>query len=151
LSRTVDVREGHRPFDISWIEGEAPKRDLCHLKVRPLEFSDLIFNSSSSFPEVECWSQAAESLTTLSTKYSSISTLETIERVNRLISAWPTDDTLPAEGLDDVKVVFNKLQHGLHNIQSAAEEDYKYENTRKLLHSLFIEFSLELLMQRLNG
>jgi len=74
---------------------------------------------------VDCWSHAAESLNALSNKYSSQSTLETIERVNRLISAWPPDDTLPAEGLDGVKTIYKKLSPGLRNIQIAAEEEVK--------------------------
>ena len=121
------------------------------MKVRPLEFSGLIFTSSSSFPEADCWLQAVESLTTLSAKYSSISTLETIERVNRLISAWPTDDTLPAEGLDGVKTVYNKLHSGLRNIQSGADEDIKYEDRLKVSTFFVHCFSLERLMQRRNG
>ncbi|GLB38540.1 putative SGF29 tudor-like domain containing protein [Lyophyllum shimeji] len=79
----------------------------------------------ASSEEVECWSQAAESLAALSNKYSSQSTLETIERVNRLISAWPPDDTLPAEGLDGVKTIYKKLAPGLRDIQTAAEEEAK--------------------------
>ena len=75
--------------------------------------------------EVDCWSHAAESLATLSNKYSSHSTLETIERVNRLISAWPQDDTLPAEGFDHVKMIFKKLSPGLYDIKIAAEEEVK--------------------------
>ncbi|KAG5645473.1 hypothetical protein DXG03_006018 [Asterophora parasitica] len=55
--------------------------------------------------------------------YSSHSTLETIERVNRLISAWPLDDTLPAEGLDGVKTIYKKLAPGLRDIQIAADEE----------------------------
>ncbi|KAF5382582.1 hypothetical protein D9615_002786 [Tricholomella constricta] len=79
----------------------------------------------ASSEEVEFWSHAAQSLTALSKKYSSQSTLETIERVNRLISAWPPDDTLPAEGLDGVKTIYKKLAPGLRDIQIAAEEEAK--------------------------
>ncbi|KAF8073604.1 SGF29 tudor-like domain-containing protein [Lyophyllum atratum] len=79
----------------------------------------------ASSEEVECWAHAAESLTALSNKYSSHPTLETIERVNRLISAWPIDDTLPAEGLDGVKMTYKKLSPGLRDIQIAAEEEAK--------------------------
>lgn len=80
-----------------------------------------------AFVEVDCWSHAAESLTALSNKYSSHSTLETIERVNRLINAWPPDDTLPAEGYEGVKTIYKKLLHGLNDIRFAAEEEVKYE------------------------
>jgi SAGA-associated factor 29 len=81
-----------------------------------------------SFAEVDCWSHAAESLTALSNKYSSHSTLETIERVNRLINAWPPDDTLPAEGYEGVKTIYKKLLPGLTDIRLAAEEEVKYGN-----------------------
>ncbi|KAG6852788.1 hypothetical protein C0991_009125 [Blastosporella zonata] len=79
----------------------------------------------ASSEEVECWSHAAASLSTLSTRYSSHSTLETIERVNRLISAWPVNDTVPAQGLDEVKGIYKKLSHGLREIQNAADEEAK--------------------------
>ncbi|KAF8895532.1 SGF29 tudor-like domain-containing protein [Infundibulicybe gibba] len=77
----------------------------------------------ASSEEVECWSQAAAALNTLSHKYSNSTTLETIGRVNRLISAWPTDDTLPAQGLDEVTTVFKKLTPGLNDIKRLAEEE----------------------------
>ena len=79
------------------------------------------------FAEIDCWSHAAESLTALSNKYSSPSTLETIERVNRLINAWPPDDTLPAEGYEGVKTISKKLLHGLKDIRLSAEGEVKYE------------------------
>lgn len=72
---------------------------------------------------MECWSHAAESLKTLSNKYSSPLNFETIGRVNRLISAWPMDDMLPAEGLDGVKSIYKKLQPGLEDVRNAAEEE----------------------------
>jgi SAGA-associated factor 29 len=78
------------------------------------------------FPaEVDCWSRAAESLTALSNKYSNQSTLETIDRVNRLIHAWPADDTLPAEGYEGVKTIYNKLKPGLTDIGLASQEEFK--------------------------
>ncbi|KAG6880501.1 hypothetical protein C0993_006217, partial [Termitomyces sp. T159_Od127] len=69
---------------------------------------------------------AAASLSTLTAQFSSHSTLETIERVNRLISAWPVDDTIPAEGLDGVKATFKKLAPALRDIQNTADEEVKY-------------------------
>jgi SAGA-associated factor 29 len=78
------------------------------------------------FPaEVDCWAHAAESLTALSNKYSNQSTLDTIERVNRLIHAWPADDTLPAEGYEGVKTIHKKLKPGLNDIKLASEEEVK--------------------------
>lgn len=80
---------------------------------------------SYGFPEIECWSHAAKSLTALSNNYSKPATIETIGRVNRLISVWPTDDTLPAEGIDAVKSLFKKLSPGLVDIRLAAEDEAK--------------------------
>ncbi|KAF8908970.1 SGF29 tudor-like domain-containing protein [Gymnopilus junonius] len=45
--------------------------------------------------------------------------------VNRLISAWPTDDTVPAEGLGGLKATQAKLTSGLTEITSAAEQELK--------------------------
>ncbi|KNZ81272.1 SAGA-associated factor 29 [Termitomyces sp. J132] len=78
-----------------------------------------------SSEELECWSQAAASLSTLTAQFSRSSTLETIERVNRLISAWPVDDTIPAEGFDGVKATYKKLAPALRDIQNTAEEEVK--------------------------
>ncbi|KAF8630883.1 hypothetical protein AX17_005241 [Amanita inopinata Kibby_2008] len=73
--------------------------------------------------ELDCWSRTADSLRTLTSKYANTTTLETIGRVNRLISAWPTDDTLPAQGIDDVKAIHRKLTPGITEIKSAAEDE----------------------------
>ncbi|KAH9950535.1 SGF29 tudor-like domain-containing protein [Amylocystis lapponica] len=77
----------------------------------------------ASSEEVECWSNAASSLSKFSTTYSSPSTAETIGRVNRLLLAWPMDDTMPAEGYDSVRSVYKKLISGLTEIKSTAERD----------------------------
>jgi SAGA-associated factor 29 len=42
-----------------------------------------------------------------------------------MISAWPTDDTLPAEGFDAVKQTYKKLSHGLHEIADTAAGEEK--------------------------
>ncbi|KAF8635951.1 hypothetical protein AX15_000117 [Amanita polypyramis BW_CC] len=73
--------------------------------------------------ELNCWSSTAELLRTLGSKYDKSGTVGTIERVNRLISAWPTDDTLPAEGIDGVKTIHRKLVPGISEIKSAAQEE----------------------------
>lgn len=52
-------------------------------------------------------------------------TAETTGRVNRLISAWPADDTLPAEGYESVKSTYKKLLSGLREIHSIGTEDIK--------------------------
>lgn len=71
--------------------------------------------------EVECWTHATDSLKILSSVYAKPSTLDTIGRVNRLISAWPPDDTLPAEGLDALRKIQVKLASGLSDIINTAE------------------------------
>ncbi|THH27998.1 hypothetical protein EUX98_g6199 [Antrodiella citrinella] len=75
--------------------------------------------------EVEYWSHAAASLSTLSSLYATQESSDTIGRVNRLISAWPINDTLPAEGFDSVKTNYNKLISGLKEIKTTAERDAK--------------------------
>jgi len=79
----------------------------------------------ASSEEVDYWSHAATSLSALSSLCASPETSDTIGRVNRLISAWPTDDTLPAEGFDSVKSTYKKLLLGLNEIKNAAERDAK--------------------------
>jgi SAGA-associated factor 29 len=73
--------------------------------------------------EVECWTHATDSLKILSSVYAKPSTLETIGRVNRLISTWPTDDTLPAEGLAALKMTQSKLAFNLSDISNTAEQE----------------------------
>ena len=88
-----------------------------------------------SLTEVEYWTHAAASLSKLAALHSSADTVETINRVNRLLLAWPTDDTVPAEGLDSVKGVCKKLTSGLNEIKSTADRDAKYvciEGRRKM-------------------
>jgi SAGA-associated factor 29 len=52
-------------------------------------------------------------------------TTETIGKANRMISAWPTDDTLPAEGFDAVKQTYKRLSNVLQEIESSAVEEEK--------------------------
>ncbi|KJA23198.1 hypothetical protein HYPSUDRAFT_137927 [Hypholoma sublateritium FD-334 SS-4] len=55
--------------------------------------------------------------------YSRSGAADTIGRVNRLISVWPTDDTLPAEGLASLKTNQGKLTLGLNEIISQARKE----------------------------
>jgi SAGA-associated factor 29 len=55
--------------------------------------------------------------------YGNPATVETIGRVNRLISVWPTDDQLPAEGLDGLKTVHKKLSTALNDVKHAADQE----------------------------
>jgi len=62
----------------------------------------------------------------LSSLYGSAGTAETIGRVNRLISAWPADDTLPAEGIGHMKTIQQKLTSGLSDIMNACDQEIKW-------------------------
>lgn len=75
--------------------------------------------------ELDCWSHTAESLRTLASKYGRPATIETIERVNRLISTWPTDDALPAGGIEEVKAIQRKLAPGISEIKNSTDEEMK--------------------------
>ncbi|KIK69523.1 hypothetical protein GYMLUDRAFT_186581 [Collybiopsis luxurians FD-317 M1] len=79
----------------------------------------------ASSEEIQCWNHAAASLSTFSAIYSGPATVDTIGRVNRLISAWPTDETIPAEGLDSVKAIYKKLVSGLEEIRLSSEKELK--------------------------
>ncbi|KAJ7366861.1 SGF29 tudor-like domain-containing protein [Mycena albidolilacea] len=79
----------------------------------------------ASSEELDCWSHAATSLTHLSGIYTNSASVETIGRVNRLIYVWPTDDTLPAQGLESVKQIYRKLYSGLEEIQATSDREVK--------------------------
>ncbi|TBU62334.1 SGF29 tudor-like domain-containing protein [Dichomitus squalens] len=48
---------------------------------------------------------------------------DTIGRVHRLLSQWPSDDSLPSEGIDGVKSIYKKLVSGLNEVKTNAEKD----------------------------
>jgi len=77
----------------------------------------------ASVEETECWGHATESLKYLSSVHAKANNSDTIGRVNRLISAWPTDDTLPAEGLGALKTQQGKLTSGLKDITTMANQE----------------------------
>ncbi|KAJ7600594.1 SGF29 tudor-like domain-containing protein [Mycena floridula] len=79
----------------------------------------------ASSEEIECWTHAAASLTALSNLWTDAESTDTIGRVNRLISVWPVDDMLPAEGIDSVKSTYNKLASGLEKITKISEREIK--------------------------
>lgn len=74
---------------------------------------------------MQCWSQAAELLKNLSSIYANSKTVDTMGRVNRLISTWPTDDTVPAEGLGYLQQSQVKLTSGLTEIMNSANQEVK--------------------------
>lgn len=74
--------------------------------------------------EVRVWSHAADSLRSLSGIYANSKIVETMGRVNRLISTWPTDDTVPAQGLGYLQGdVQGKLTSGLTEIMNSASQE----------------------------
>jgi hypothetical protein len=73
--------------------------------------------------EIECWTQAVDSLRTLSKIYASPATVDTIGRVNRLFSTWPTDEALPADGYEGLRSLSKKIQSGLQDIQQTAQKE----------------------------
>ncbi|KAI0632097.1 SGF29 tudor-like domain-containing protein [Trametes polyzona] len=77
----------------------------------------------ASSEELECWSQASASLSKLSTMLSEHERDDTVGRIHRLLSGWPTDDTLPSEGIEHVKTLYKKLNSGLNEIKATAERD----------------------------
>ncbi|KIM65922.1 hypothetical protein SCLCIDRAFT_111946 [Scleroderma citrinum Foug A] len=77
----------------------------------------------ASTEEIEYWSHASKSLAALSNIYASPSTVETIGRVNRLIAAWPTDDSLPAEGYEFLRTNYKKLSLTLKEVHRNANDE----------------------------
>ncbi|PPQ66261.1 hypothetical protein CVT24_007279 [Panaeolus cyanescens] len=73
--------------------------------------------------ERECWSHTTEALQVISKLYETSNSGDSIGRVNRLLSAWPKDDTLPAEGLGHLKTLQHKLISGLIEIQASAQQE----------------------------
>ena len=68
-----------------------------------------------------------------------------MNRVNRLITAWPADDALPAEGLEGVKANYKRLVSGLNDIKTQSDRDVKYarvdvEDSRSCNFSCLIPF-----------
>ncbi|KAG0703800.1 SGF29 tudor-like domain-containing protein [Suillus ampliporus] len=79
----------------------------------------------ASTEEVDCWSQASTSLTSLSDIYASQSSIDIIGRVNRLISMWPTDDILPAEGYNVLRTNYRLLSSALKEVRRINDEEVK--------------------------
>ena len=65
----------------------------------------------------------AASLNKLNDHYQNSPSVDLVGRVNRLISAWPQDDTLPAEGYEGLRPVFKKLMPGLQDIKRHADQE----------------------------
>jgi len=63
-----------------------------------------------------------------------------VNRVNRLITAWPADDALPAEGLEGVKANYKRLVSGLNDIKTQSDRDVKYARV-DIEHSRSCNFS----------
>jgi SAGA-associated factor 29 len=84
-----------------------------------------ILDSDPYDAEIECWTQAAGQLTTLSQICTSAATAETIQRVNRLMAGWPTEDELPPDGLEGLRSTARKLEQGFLDIKRDAEEEVR--------------------------
>ncbi|KAH9953344.1 SGF29 tudor-like domain-containing protein [Russula dissimulans] len=82
----------------------------------------------ASTEEIDCWSRSTSSISALSNLAVNSSTQETVNRVNRLISTWPADDALPAEGLEGLKANYKKLVSGLNDIKTQSDRDVKAIN-----------------------
>ncbi|KAH7928399.1 hypothetical protein BV22DRAFT_1082964 [Leucogyrophana mollusca] len=80
---------------------------------------------AASSEEIEYWTHAAKSLSTLSNVYGSPGSVETIGRVNRLIAGWPTDDALPAEGYDNLKTNYKRLSSALKEVRNNSDDEVK--------------------------
>ncbi|KAF9242607.1 SGF29 tudor-like domain-containing protein [Melanogaster broomeanus] len=80
----------------------------------------------ASSEEIEYWSHASKSLGTLSSIYANSNSVETIGRVNRLIAAWPADDSLPAESYE-IEILKNhkRLSSALKEVRRNADEEFK--------------------------
>lgn len=75
--------------------------------------------------EIDYWTHTASALPALSEFYSNPAHAETIGRINRLMSAWPADEVLPAEGIDSVKSTYKKLSAGFEEIARNTEKELK--------------------------
>lgn len=79
--------------------------------------------------ELECWGQATVQLSKLAQMLNEQERDDTIGRVHRLLTQWPSDDALPAEGIDGVKSIYKKLISGLNEVKTNAEKDVEYESS----------------------
>lgn len=73
--------------------------------------------------ELDCWTQTVQLLPKLAQLHDQTS--ETIGRFDRGLLAWPTDDTLPAEGYGYVKSNYKMLVSALKELQTIGQEDIK--------------------------
>lgn len=55
---------------------------------------------------------------------------------------WPTDDTLPAEGMDGLKVTHKRLHTALDDITKASEKEIKFVHFTASLTYVLIHFAI---------
>ncbi|KZT19479.1 hypothetical protein NEOLEDRAFT_1159066 [Neolentinus lepideus HHB14362 ss-1] len=81
----------------------------------------------ASSEELDCWSHARTSLKTLTDIYENPANGDPIGRTNRIVSTsnWPTDDNVPLDGLDSVKMSHRKLVTALQDIKSMSDAEIK--------------------------
>ncbi|KAF7314268.1 Saga complex component [Mycena kentingensis (nom. inval.)] len=75
--------------------------------------------------EVDCWSHAAKSLTRLSSLYATNNGLDTIGRLNRLLSVWPPEESVPFHGANSVSEIHRKLVSALEEVQHSSDREVK--------------------------
>ncbi|KZV73713.1 hypothetical protein PENSPDRAFT_269702 [Peniophora sp. CONT] len=81
-----------------------------------------------SSEEVDYWARTYQSMSVLNNSSFNTNLSDTVHRVNRLISAWPTDD-MPSDGITGVKELHKKLASGLNDIKANSERDAEVLNT----------------------
>ncbi|KAJ3552674.1 hypothetical protein NM688_g4028 [Phlebia brevispora] len=116
---SIFVKDIFAGFAMLNLKNDALRRRYDSLKYDIKKIEEVVYDVSL---QVQWWSVAADALKQIS---SGSETTETIGRVNRLLSAWPQDDALPAEGYDGVKSIFKKLNSGLKEIKESADRDIK--------------------------
>jgi SAGA-associated factor 29 len=83
----------------------------------------MLTEATSKCAEIDCWSRSISALSNLAVNSS---TQETVNRVNRIITTWPPDDALSAEGFEGIKANYKKLVSGLGDIKTQSDRDVKY-------------------------
>ncbi|EIW80967.1 hypothetical protein CONPUDRAFT_137092 [Coniophora puteana RWD-64-598 SS2] len=81
----------------------------------------------ASSEEVQCWTQASNSLSSLSNIYTASNSvsLETIARANKLLTSWPPEDSSPGEGYESTKANYKRLSSALKEIKENSEKEEK--------------------------
>ncbi|KAI0269938.1 SGF29 tudor-like domain-containing protein [Gloeopeniophorella convolvens] len=79
----------------------------------------------ASTEEIEVWSRASGSISALSSPAPNSTTQDPIGRVNKLIATWPVNDALPADGLESIRSIKERLVAGLNEVKVQCDRDMK--------------------------